>query len=382
MLTAIVMEKKIITISWLSFIEETTTFSLIPKCIEFSPPATDEFNSYIATSHLKRSELLKNYTVFITTKTDMQYGPIFKQCGTNLIDLSHIDDKSILKKAIKDTAIPNDSSVICIFYDMINYKAAASSAASVAPIVDSSFLSENESIGLGEENIPLLWLSAEKLAVAIIKCEEPELSRSFTTGNRSQLSSQKSFTANYQFDSLNQNANSPIPPKSPSANAKLNISIPIAVQPSNLKEKGDHSIELAKPLVPVFVTDSQKSKPSPAKTPTHSKIEIRKEINQLNAKRGRNDEDEVIDNVNNKKRKESTTTKSIIATNNNSHDLQLSNISSTYEIKMNDDNVANNEYDEEIEEVNTMDPYLELQALQEYENRNVSFNIINNLYLI
>ena len=103
MLTAIVMEKKIITISWLSFIEETTTFSLIPKCIEFSPPATDEFNSYIATSHLKRSELLKNYTVFITTKTDMQYGPIFKQCGTNLIDLSHIDDKSILKKAIKDT---------------------------------------------------------------------------------------------------------------------------------------------------------------------------------------------------------------------------------------------------------------------------------------
>ena len=367
MLTAIVMEKKIIVVNWLSFIEEEMSISLIPKCVDFSPPATDEFNSYVATANLKRSDLLRNYTVFITTKTDLQYAPIFKQCGTNIIDLSHIDDKSLLKKTIKNTNLPNDTSVVCIFYDMINYKTGSSAPlVSVSPIVDASFIPENESIGFGDENLPLLWLSAEKLAVAIIKCEQPEVSRYFMASNKSQISSQKSFTAQYQFDTLNQNSSiSPLPPKSPTANPKLNINIPNIVKSNAaINEKDNQTIEVTKPLVPVFVTDSQKSKHSPLKvelkrSEVHEEIETTV-IAKVSTKRGRNDNisdgDDAKDNT--KRRKSQANTPMI-------DDLQLSN-----DIRM------TNDIDEEeiIEEDNIMDPYLELQALEDYENNNVSFN--------
>lgn len=386
MLTAIVLEKKIITTSWLSFVEEPSNqkLSLVPKCVDYSPPATDEFNSYIATAHLKRSELLKNYTVFVTMKADMQYGPIFKQCASNVIDLSHIDDKSLLRETIKNSDLPQHTSVVCIFYDMINYKTGSSvPSSSVSPIVDASFLPENESIGFSDGNVPLLWLSAEKLAVAIIKCEQPELSKYFMTSNKSQLSSQKLFTAQYQFDSLNQNSSSsPLPKKSPSANAKFNINIPSLRPNTVIDEEEIQTIVVSKPLVPVFVIGS---KLSPLKSTAQSTVELKQSVIyeeeighvekvKLTTKRGRNDDineiDEDIDNSKLKKRKES------IAVVKRTQDLQLSN-----DIMMSDeDKMAENygqdvtEYVEEFEEV--MDPYMELQALQDFENNNVSLNNI------
>jgi hypothetical protein len=225
---------------------------------------------------------------------------------------------------------------------------------------------ENESIGFGDENLPLLWLSAEKLAVAIIKCEQPEVSRYFMASNKSQLSSQKSFTAQYQFDTLNQNSSiSPLPPKSPTANPKLNINIPNIVKSNAaINEKDNQTIEVTKPLVPVFVTDSQKSKHSPLKvelkrSEVHEEIETTA-ITKVSTKRGRNDNisdgDDAKDNT--KRRKSQANTPMI-------DDLQLSN-----DIRM------TNDIDEEeiIEDDNIMDPYLELQALEDYENNNVSYN--------
>lgn len=378
-LTAIVMEKKIVSINWLSFIEENSKFSLIPSCNEYAPTIHEMMGSYQETAHLSRSSLLKNYTIFITTKTDTQYASIFKSCGSNLIDLSHIEDPVLLKGTIKNTDLSNNNKAACIFYDTANYKTGLQSA----PLLDSSFLNENESIG--DENIPILWLSAENLARAVIKNEEPLLVKYITTSGKSQISSQKSMTYQYNFDSLNQNNNaSPLPPNSPTANAKLNIVIPSIVQQTSLKltHTKEQTIDVSKPIVPIFVSDSQKLK-VPASQPetmndTHNEEEIvvQQQKQRSSHKRERN-LDEFDENIENKisKRRESTK-----KSHNDDEIFQESN----NDVRVTNHNNIIEEVDDEIK-----DPLMELQALQEYEDMNVShiitlihYIILSNLYLI